>query len=259
MTSQSSAAANQPDGGSSSAAQPPAESNPSAAAPKDKDFGAEGAAGTLEAQRSYWQELTAGGIAGLALLLTLLVLIGRRRRKSWVNVVALIAGLVWVAAGVVAVGLYSWWLAAPFGVIALAAFPAFIRIWRRRDRLHAVTARELNAAEAAWQELLAESWDRGATIPDTDTVRMTARRLVREHSLDDEGMEGLRTVVGVIERTWYGGTREPDPALPDAVNNVRASMRRNAPLALRAKLMPRSILHPRRSRSSSTDPSPSDD
>jgi hypothetical protein len=251
MNPQSSATGRQPED-SASPSQPPADPNSSSASAPQKDIGAEELAGTPVEQRSYWQEWTTGGIAGAALLLSALVLIGRRRRASWVNVLALTAGFAWVLAVVAAIGLFSWWLAIPIGVLTLAAFPAFIRIWRRHDRLHSVTARELNAAEAAWQELLAESWDRGATIPDTDTVRMTARRLVREHSLDDEGMEGLRTVVGVIERTWYGGSQEPDPALPEAVNNVRASMRRNAPLALRAKLMPRSILTPRRRTTPST-------
>ncbi|MEV4316376.1 DUF3488 and transglutaminase-like domain-containing protein [Actinocrispum sp. NPDC049592] len=248
MNPQSSTPGRLPDGGESSAAQPPASSSASAATGPDKEAGLNNGGEIPTEEKSYLAEYVTAGIAGVALVLTLLVLFWRRKR--WAGTVALVAAFVWVAAVMAAVGLYSWWIAIPLGIILLAGFPAFIRMWRRRERLHTVNERSMSAAEAAWQELLAESWDRGATIPDTDTVRMTARRLVREHSLDEEGMEGLRTVVGVIERSWYGSTTEADPALPAAVNNVRASMRRNAPLALRAKLMPKSILKPRRRRTS---------
>jgi transglutaminase-like putative cysteine protease len=214
-----------------------------------------------------WVKWTLGGFGALATAGTIWLFISRPKgggtadspaaaagpRKRWLGAVAMVTGLLWLLAVVAACALVSWWLAVPVGLLGLAAFPAFTRIWRRRNNLHSVAAREANSAEAAWQELLAESWDRGATIPDTDTVRMTARRLVREHSLDDEGRDGLRTVVGVIERTWYGGTAEADPELPQAVENVRQSMRRNAPLALRAKLLPRSVLSPRKHRTTTDD------
>jgi hypothetical protein len=253
MSPTSSAAGRLPDGGTSSAAEPSAgNSQTASAAPKD-DPGLRQYGVLLNEEENPWLKWTAGGLAVGALLLTALTLAGRRRRQSWINLTALSAGLLWLLALVFASALVSWWIAVPLGLIGLAALPAFMRIWRRKDRLHTIAAREMNAAEAAWAELLAESWDRGATIPDTDTVRMTARRLVREHSLDDEGMEGLRTVVGVIERNWYGGAQEPDPALPEAVENVRRSMQRNAPLALRAKLMPRSVLKPHRRRTSMDD------
>jgi transglutaminase-like putative cysteine protease len=253
MNPQTSAAPNRPDGETSTAEQPSTDnSQGAAAANKDQQTQAQQDA-AAQADQNRWIEVAAAGLGVLALLLTGLVLRGRRRHKSWLGTAALAAGILWLMTVVFACALLSWWLAIPVGLIGLAAFPAFTRIFRRRDRLHTIAARSASAAEAAWQELLAESWDRGATIPDTDTVRMTARRLVREHSLDDEGMEGLRTVVGVIERTWYGGTQEPDPALPDAVANVRRSMRRNAPLALRAKIMPRSVLKPRKRRTSLED------
>ncbi|HEY0637933.1 MAG TPA: transglutaminase domain-containing protein, partial [Pseudonocardiaceae bacterium] len=103
------------------------------------------------------------------------------------------------------------------------------------------------AATAAWRELLAESWDRGSAIPATDTVRLAANRLAREHGLDDDGRRGLRSLIGAIERSWYGGPRPgPDPAIGDALRLVRESFRRNAPLALRARLLPRSVLRPTR-------------
>jgi transglutaminase-like putative cysteine protease len=123
--------------------------------------------------------------------------------------------------------------------------PALARELQRRSRLQAVAAGGPGAATAAWRELLAESWDRGTAAQSTDTVRMAATRLAREHGLDDDGRRGLRTVVGAVERSWYGASDRADPRLIDALREVRDSFTRNAPLALRAKLLPRSVLRPR--------------
>jgi transglutaminase-like putative cysteine protease len=127
---------------------------------------------------------------------------------------------------------------------ALIGGPATIRQWQRRTRLHAVAAGGPDAATAAWRELLAESWDRGTAVPGTDTVRLAANRLARDHGLDDDGRRGLRTMVGAIERSWYGAGRGADPALATALHEVRDSFSRNAPLALRARILPRSVLRP---------------
>lgn len=123
--------------------------------------------------------------------------------------------------------------------------PALARELQRRSRLQAVATGGPGAATAAWRELLAESWDRGTAAQPTDTVRMAATRLAREHGLDDEGRRGLRTVVGAVERSWYGAAGRTEPGLADALHEVRDSFLRNAPLALRAKLLPRSVLRPR--------------
>jgi transglutaminase-like putative cysteine protease len=130
---------------------------------------------------------------------------------------------------------------------ALVGGPASIREWQRRTRLRTVAAGGPDAATAAWRELVAESWDRGTAVPDTDTVRLAANRLARDHGLDDAGRRGLRTVVGAVERSWYGAGHRADPALADALGEVRDSINRNAPLALRARLLPRSVLRPARS------------
>jgi transglutaminase-like putative cysteine protease len=246
MSPQSSSSSSATNGTSSTAEQPSAENPTDRPDTAPIDPGQSSQDSTQAEDELLWIKWTAGGLAAGALLLTVLLftgLLGGRRRRA---AAALGAAGLWLLAAVFALGLVSWWLAVPIGLIALAALPALTRMWRRHDRLHAIAGRNANAADEAWQELLAESWDRGAAIPDTDTVRMTARRLVREHDLDDEGKEGLRTVVGVLERSWYGGAAEPGPELPEAVDNVRRSMRRNAPLALKAKLLPRSILKPRK-------------
>lgn len=137
---------------------------------------------------------------------------------------------------------------------ALVSGPATIRDWQRRSRLRAVATGGPGAATAAWQELLAESWDRGTPVPGTDTVRLAANRLARDHGLDDAGRLGLRAVVGAIERSWYGGVARPDSGLAEGLRQVRDSFRRNAPLALRARLLPRSVLRPAR-----PDPSTAED
>ncbi|MBB5955708.1 transglutaminase-like putative cysteine protease/energy-coupling factor transporter transmembrane protein EcfT [Saccharothrix tamanrassetensis] len=203
-----------------------------------------------------WHTATLLISAGLAVLLTALLLAGRGRRRgspgaAWLRRtpwllpvlvgVAVVAGLVGVT---LTVALLSWWLAVPVLVALVAAVPAGLRGVRRRTRLQAVAGLGPDAAGAAWQELLAESVDRGTRVPTTETVRVAARRMARAHNLDEQGRDGLRTLVGAVERSWYSTRAEADPALPQAFDNVRRSLTRNAPLALRAKVLPRSVLQP---------------
>jgi transglutaminase-like putative cysteine protease len=253
MSPQSSATGRAPEGETPVTAKPPTQNTQKQQATTNNDAAQNRQATAAQEDPYAWVKWTSASLGTAALAATALTLVGRRSRKSWAGLPATAAGLLLLLAIVFACALASWWLAVPVGLLGLASIPAFTRIWRRHDRLHTIAAHRPTAAHAAWQELLAESWDRGAAIPDTDTVRMTARLLVQEHSLDDEGKDGLRTVIGVIERTWYGGTAEPDPELPQALDNVRRSMRRNAPLALRAKLMPRSVLKPRKRGTRSQD------
>ena len=81
-------------------------------------------------------------------------------------------------------------------------------------------------------------------MPVAETIRTAARRLAREHNLDDAGKNGLRTVIGAIERSWYSANPVADPALPGALAAVRQSLRQNAPLSLRARMFPKSVLKP---------------
>ena len=154
----------------------------------------------------------------------------------------------WALAVLVAAALLSWWLVTLLVVLAVAAAPAAVReIWRRQ-RLHTIAKLGSNAADAAWSELLAESWDRGTAVPGSDTVRLAATRLVKAHDLDQAGSESLHTLVGVVERSWYGSNSAVpgDPAIVTAFDGVRRSLRRNSPLAWRARLLPRSVLKPRK-------------
>lgn len=210
-----------------------------------------------EEQTPLWHTITLLVAGALALLLTtLVVLVDRgvlwRRRPWWVRTALISAAAVcWAFAVTLTVALLSWWLAVVVVIVLGAATPSAIRAIRRRTRLHAVATLGAQAANAAWEELIAESLDRGTRIPPTETVRAAARRMARAHNLDEQGRDGLRSVVGAIERSWYSSQADADPQLPGAVAEVRRSLNRNAPLALRAKVLPRSVLHP-------TEPEPED-
>lgn len=143
------------------------------------------------------------------------------------------------------------------GVLVLALLgglaPLAIRESRRARRMRLVAAGGAGAASAAWEEVLAESADRGLSVPPGQTVRSTARWLAREHGLDEPGREGLRALIRAVERSWYGKDATTgdigatvttgEATAEEALDAVRQSMRRCAPTSLRARLLPRSVLH----------------
>lgn len=193
--------------------------------------------GPAPAPNSGWRWWTLVALLVIAAAVTVWAV--RVRHRLWPAAVA----VCWALVLFFAAALLSWWLAALVLVLELAVLPAALRETRRRQRAQTVTAAGADAASAAWAELVAESWDRGLPIPETDTVRHAASRMIRDHSLDDEGQHGLRTLVGAVERSWYGGREQESDGgvLSEAFENVRRSLRRNAPLALRARLVPRSV------------------
>jgi hypothetical protein len=199
-------------------------------------------------QTPAWHWWALGVSGALALLLTVLLLLAERGAvrlpRSMRPALVVAATGCWVTTVGLAVALLSWLLTVLLILVGAVAAPATVRALRRRTRLHEVSALGPRAASAAWQELLAESVDRGTLVPPTETVRVTARRLAREHDLDERGRDGLRSVVGAVERSWYSSRPDADPTLPKAVHEVRESFARNAPLALRAKVLPRSVLSP---------------
>ncbi|MGH3788875.1 MAG: transglutaminase TgpA family protein [Pseudonocardiaceae bacterium] len=139
-------------------------------------------------------------------------------------------------------------------VVLAGLSPLAVREGRRRRRLHLASTGGLQAVSAAWEEVLAESADRGVVPPVGETVRATAARLAHEHGLDETGQAGLRTLVNAVERSWYSGSsqlgrsaiaignRDTDGELVDALQAVRASMVRCAPQTRMARLLPRSVL-----------------
>lgn len=183
--------------------------------------------------------------AGLGLgVLAVAAGVGGRRRGLLLGVAAA-AG---IAAGFFLLGAVSWWLSALWLALALAAVPAAVREWRRRSHRHTLlpgAAGHHDPATTAWRELLAESLDRGVAVPESDTVRLAARRMAKDHSLDEPGKQALRTVVDSVERSWYAGRTEADPNLRPAFDEVVRGLRRTSPLAFKARVLPRSVLRKR--------------
>lgn len=164
----------------------------------------------------------------------------------------------WPLAAFFAAALVSWWLSVLVAVLGIAAAPAGVREWRRRHRHRVMTRRGPGAADAAWDELLAESWDRGTEVERGDTVRTTANRMARVHGLDSQGRQGLQTLVGEVERSWYGVPGSATPVVAESFDSVRNSMHRMAPLPWQARLLPRSVLRPMRT-PAADEPTETDD
>jgi transglutaminase-like putative cysteine protease len=135
-----------------------------------------------------------------------------------------------------------WPLVATLLAVAAALMPATLRARDRRRRLTAVARGGEDAAGAGWEELLAESTDRGADTPPSDTVRAAARRLVREHRLEPEAQQALRQVISAVEASWYGDTHPRPGELDEPVRAVAAGIAAGSKLSLRGRLLPRSVV-----------------
>jgi hypothetical protein len=206
----------------------------------------------------FWAWVLVILLAALAIVATLLVVAGGHRRRPerepastglgavLRNWLPLIAAVLWVAVLGVLSWLVAWWFSL-IVVLLLAGLlgPSAARDVGRRRRLQEIVGQRPGAADAAWSELRAECADRGLPIPPSDTVRVAGQKLAQKHHLDDEGREGLRTVIGVVERSWYGEDGEPDPTLPSAFDHLRRSLHRNAPMSWKGRLFPRSIFRNR--------------
>ncbi|TDV46323.1 transglutaminase superfamily protein [Actinophytocola oryzae] len=201
--------------------------------------GANGA--TQEESSKSWLWITAGAIVLVAILLTAGTAASgsRPRRRARLLPFAVAA---WGLVAVAVAGVVSWWLALLVVLLIFSATPGVIRERRRLSHRNDVHRGGPAAASSAWSELLAESRDRGIEVGSTETVRTAARRIAREHSLDDGGKRALRTVVSEVERSWYGDSETPDPTLAPAYDDLMDGIRRNAPLGLRGKILPKSVL-----------------
>lgn len=211
--------------------------------PEDGETTEAGAGGNDQQQQStalwVWAAIAALVLAAVVLTAAVAAARGRPRRRGMLLPVAL---LVWALVLVFGAALVAWWLAVLVVVLLIAATPGLVRARRRLSHRHDVHTNGPGAATSAWSELIAESRDRGIELSRTETVRTAARRIAREHSLDDGGRRALRTLVGEVERSWYGGQDHPDPNLAPAYDDLMDGIRRGSPLGWRAKLLPRSVL-----------------
>jgi transglutaminase-like putative cysteine protease len=168
---------------------------------------------------------------------------GRAVTPPVMNWLPLVAAGLWTAAIVVLAAWLSWWFALVLLLIVGAVgAPAIVRDFSRRRRLQAIAGRTTGAADAAWHELMDECADRGLPIAASDTVRVAGQKLAQRHHLDEEGRNGLRAVIGVVEKSWYSEGAGEDPALAPAFDELRESLRRNAPMSWRGRLFPKSLL-----------------
>ena len=137
----------------------------------------------------------------------------------------------------------SWWLALLLMLVAgVASAPLVWRTVSRNRRLHELTVNRAQAPHAAWRELLDECADRGYPVGRAETVRETARKLADRFNLDTEGRAHLRVVVSTLERSWYGPQPEVDAEFVAAFEGLREAIHRNAPLALKDRIMPGSVV-----------------
>lgn len=249
----------------------PASSAPATGTPRDQgaDLGADGS-GTQGEEDPLWPAILSGVLAGLGAAATAVaaLAIARARRRDaavWherpeesgeassapsgaldnpvmTNWLPLIAIGLWVLAFGFLAAWVSWWFALIL-VVVLGGLgtPTAIREIRRRLRLQQIATRSPAAADAAWRELMDECADRGVPISASDTARVAARKVVQKHHLDEEGRSGLRTVIGAVETSWYSENPDPDQSLGPAFEDVRQSLRRNAPLSWRGRLFPKSL------------------
>ncbi|WP_435155613.1 transglutaminase TgpA family protein [Amycolatopsis sacchari] len=195
-----------------------------------------------------WTGWIALGIVLLAIALTVAAFAGARLARGRVRWLPLAAVGAWLLAVLLSAWLVHWTLSLVLLVVVGAVLaPAVLREVARRRRRRAIVGREPGAADAAWAELLDECADRGLPIPPSDTVRVAAQKVAHQHHLDEHGQDHLRTVVGVVERSWYSPGAEPeDPQrFASAFEGVRESLRRNAPMSWRGRLFPRSVFRRR--------------
>jgi transglutaminase-like putative cysteine protease len=148
------------------------------------------------------------------------------------------------APGGVTISTIMLWIGGTLALLVfLTALPAGLRELRRQRRTLAVDNAVEGAAGIAWQEALDEFRDRRTQPAPTETARRTAVAFADHHQLDEAGARALRTLVIAVERQWYAPDGyAPDPAVPDALRELVASLQRTAPLGWREWLLPRSVL-----------------
>ncbi|OXM42502.1 transglutaminase, partial [Amycolatopsis alba DSM 44262] len=239
----------------------PASSAPATGTPRDPgaDTGADGS-GNQQDEEPLWPAILAGVLGGLAAALTVVAIVRSRLRyralmrsapspdhgfldnQNVTNWLPLIAIGLWVVAFAFLAAWVSWWFALAL-VVVLGGLgtPTTIREIKRRLRLQKIASHSSAAADAAWRELMDECADRGLPLSDGDTVRVAGRKVVEKHRLDEEGRSGLRTVIGVVEASWYSDKPADDQALGPAFDEVRKSLKRNAPMSWKGRLFPRSL------------------
>ena len=107
--------------------------------------------------------------------------------------------------------IWGWWLIALGAALIISVIPG---LWRAHVRRHRMTvARSVDpivAAHAAWDELIDTLADLGMPAEESETPRVTARRLTAL-GLDDADRHAIELLAGAEERARYA-PRRPVPA-----------------------------------------------
>lgn len=157
---------------------------------------------------------------------------------AWTITVCAVAA----ATVVIATAWLAWWVPVVLAAIGALTVPLLVRTARRRRHLFLAGGAGQRAAQAAWDEVLAEYADRGGAAAEHETPRAAVARMVRHHHLDEDGRRLLGKLVDAVERAWYGESAADDTDLAEVLRGVHASFARNAPLPRTARLFPRSVL-----------------
>lgn len=232
------------------------------ATPEGQDTRPTTRVGVFPAHASAWTGWACAVLAVLALAMTTAMVLLRRhvdrpptdttkppqrtitRLAAWLPTITVAS---WSLVVLLAGWQVHWLVGVTFATLGLGAMtPAAVRETQVRRRLHTMTA-GTNAPRAAWRELRDECGDRGLIITPGDTLRSIAERIGETSRLDVAGSAALYSVVGELEHAWYapsGATSvtPQDTTLVTAFTTLRHHWARAAPLSLRAKLFPRSLL-----------------
>jgi transglutaminase-like putative cysteine protease len=100
-----------------------------------------------------------------------------------------------------------WWLIGTLVVLAVGSVPALLRARVRRRRMAEIRSGDpILAANAAWDELLDTLADLGSPVPESETPRVTARRLAAE-GLDEADQHAITLLASDEERARYAPRR----------------------------------------------------
>jgi transglutaminase-like putative cysteine protease len=139
-----------------------------------------------------------------------------------------------------------WWVLGVAALLALALVPAAARVRLRRRRRTLAgrdTADPVQAAHAAWDEVVDSLTDLRMDPDDAETPRALARR-VGAARLHAPGREALGLLAGAEERARYAPRTVREDGLGGAVDQVRSELMAGSGRAarLRAVLVPTSLI-----------------
>jgi transglutaminase-like putative cysteine protease len=140
------------------------------------------------------------------------------------------------------------WPAVGGGVLlaVLLVLPAVARLVRRRRRFAVLAdaGAPVDAAHAAWDEIVDTLTDLRTPVADAETPRAAVARIAEAGQFDEDGRSALRLLARAEERARYAATAVAPDGLAEAVEVVRSRLLAAAGrrAELRAVLAPASVV-----------------